>query len=265
MKAAVRFLPVALPVHWSREKRSAVAIALAVAGLVAFLWLMAIPLSWMPEPIGSNAEQFQRGAKTTVALTVVAGVFGIILGMLAALAKLSRFWPLRRIADFYVWAIRGTPLLVQVLFVFLALPALVPGLQLSDFNSAVLALAFNAGAYNAEAIRAGILAVHKGQAEAARSLGLSPFQTFRDVVFPQSFRIALPPLVNNVVALLKDSSLAYVIGVVELSNIGNRVQSATFQPIPVFITVACIYLILTTVMTQISGAVERQLDVERHP
>ena len=253
-----------LPAEWSREKRSAVSIAISVAGLFAFLWLVAIPLSWMPEPIGSNAEQFAEGAKTTVALTVVSGVIGIIFGVLAALAKLSRIIPLRWAANFYVWVIRGTPLLVQVLFVFLALPALVPGLQLSDFNSAVVALAFNAGAYNAEAIRAGILAVHKGQTEAARSLGLTPFMTFRDVVFPQAFRISLPPLVNNIVSLLKDSSLAYVIGVVELSNIGNRIQSATFQPIPVFITTATIYLILTTVLTQISGAIERQLDVERH-
>jgi len=253
-----------LPAEWSREKRSAVSIAISVAGLFAFLWLMAIPLSWMPEPIGSNAEQFAEGAKTTIMLTVVSGVMGIVFGMLAALAKLSRVIPLRLAADFYVWVIRGTPLLVQVLFVFLALPALVPGLQLSDFNSAVVALAFNVGAYNAEAIRAGILAVHKGQTEAARSLGLTPFMTFRDVIFPQAFRISLPPLVNNIVSLLKDSSLAYVIGVVELSNIGNRIQSATFQPIPVFITTATIYLLLTTVLTQISGAIERQLDVERH-
>ena len=260
MKAAISFLPV----EWSREKRSAVSIAIAVAGLFAFLWLMSIPLSWMPEPIGSNAAQFAEGAKTTIALTVVSGVFGIVFGVLAALAKLSKLLPLRWAANFYIWVIRGTPLLVQVLFVFLALPSLVPGLQLSDFNSAVVALAFNAGAYNAEAIRAGILAVHKGQTEAARSLGLTPFMTFRDVVFPQAFRISLPPLVNNIVSLLKDSSLAYVIGVVELSNIGNRIQSATFQPIPVFVTTATIYLILTTVLTQISGAIERQLDVERH-
>ncbi|MFC3109856.1 amino acid ABC transporter permease [Undibacterium arcticum] len=253
-----------LPTTWSRERRSAVTIAIAIAGLVAFLWLMMLPLSLMPEPIGSAAAQFAEGARVTVALTAVAGVIGILLGVFAALAKLSKFPPLRWAANFYVWAIRGTPLLVQVLFVFLALPSLVPGLQLSDFNSAVVALAFNAGAYNAEAIRAGILAINKGQTEAARSLGLTPFMTFRDVIFPQSFRIALPPLVNNFVSLLKDSSLAYVIGVVELSNIGNRIQSVTFQPIPVFITTATIYLILTSVMTQISGAIERQLDVERH-
>ena len=253
-----------LPAHWSREKRSAVAIAVAVASLLAFLWLMAIPLSWAPDPIGPAAQQFAEGARVTVQLTVGAGVIGIALGVLIALAKLSRWWPLRLLASFYIWVIRGTPLLVQVLFMYMALPSLVPGLQLSDFNSALVALAINAGAYNAESIRAGIMAVHRGQAEAARSLGLSPFQTFRDVIFPQSIRIALPPLVNNIVSLLKDSSLAYVIGVVELSNIGNRIQSVTFQPVPVFITVACIYLILTTVMTQISGAIERQLDVERH-
>lgn len=217
-----------------------------------------------PEPIGPAAEQFAEGAKVTVGLTIVAGLFGIMFGVLAALAKLSKLPPLRWFANFYIWVIRGTPLLVQVLFVFLALPVLVPGLQLSDFNSAVVALAVNAGAYNAEAIRAGILAVHRGQTEAARSLGLTPFMTFRDIVFPQAFRISLPPLVNNIVALLKDSSLAYTIGVVELTNIGNRVQAATFQPVPSLTTVAIIYLLLTTVLTQISGAVERQLDVERH-
>lgn len=254
MKAATSFLPA----HWSRERRSAVSIALAVTGLVLFLWLMAIPLSWMPEPIGPAATQFAEGAKVTIELTIISGIAGIVLGVLAALSKLSRFALLRAVANFYIWVIRGTPLLVQVLFVF-SLP-----LNLSDFNSAVVALAFNAGAYNAEAIRAGLLAVHKGQTEAARSLGLTPFMTFRDVVFPQAFRVALPPLVNNIVSLLKDSSLAYVIGVVELSNIGNRIQAATFQPIPVFTTTAVIYLILTTVLTQISGAIERQLDVERH-
>ena len=106
-------------------------------------------------------------------------------------------------------------------------------------------------AYNAESIRAGLLAVPRGQTEAARSLGLSNWYTFRDVVFPQAFKIALPPLVNNFIALLKDSSLAYAIGVVELTNVANRIQSATFQPIPPLVTAAVIYLLLTTVLTQI--------------
>jgi polar amino acid transport system permease protein len=227
------------------------------------MWAVAKPLSLLPEPIGPVADEFAKGTRVTVWLTLVSGLAGVAIGVLAAVAKLAPFPPIRWAADLYVWAVRGTPLLVQVLFVFFALPALVPSLQLSDFNSAALALGVNVGAYNAEAIRAGILAVPKGQAEAARSLGLSPLQTFRDVVFPQAFKVALPPLVNNVVALLKDSSLAYVIGVVELSNVGNRVQAATFEPVPVLTVTATIYLVLTTVLTQISGAIEQRLDVEQ--
>jgi polar amino acid transport system permease protein len=197
-----------------------------------------------------------------VELTLISGLAGIAVGIVAAVAKLSPLAPVRWAADLYVWVMRGTPLLVQVLFVFFALPEVVP-VQLSDFSSAALALTLNVGAYNAECIRAGILAVPRGQTEAARSLGLSPLQSFRDVVFPQAFKIALPPLVNNVVALLKDSSLAYVIGVAELSNIGNRVKTATFQPVPVFLVTAAIYLVLTTVLTQISNAIEARLDVEQ--
>ncbi len=237
---------------------------MAAAGvvLVLMLWLMAIPMSWAPEPIGNNAQYFAEGTRVTVELTAVAAVAGVLIGVLAALGKTSRFPPLRWVAGVYIWIIRGTPLLVQVLFVYFALPVLIPALQLSDFASACVALSLNVGAYNAEAIRAGLLAVPKGQVEAARSLGLSPWFTFIDVTFPQAFKISLPPLVNNIVALLKDSSLAYAIGVVELTNVGNRIQAATFQPLPILLTSATIYLLLTTVLTQISNAVERRFDVE---
>ena len=237
---------------------------MAAAGvvLVLLLWLLAIPLSLAPEPIGNNAQYFAEGTRVTVQLTLVAGVFGVLIGVLAALGKTSKVAVFRWVAGTYIWVIRGTPLLVQVLFVYFALPALIPALKLGDFASACLALSFNAGAYNAEAIRAGLLAVPKGQVEAARSLGLSPWFTFIDVTFPQAFKISLPPLVNNIVALLKDSSLAYAIGVVELTNVGNRIQAATFQPLPILLTTATIYLLLTTVMTQVSDAVERRFDVE---
>ena len=250
------------PAHWSRQGRSSATMAAAAAAMLLLLWLIAIPLSWAPEPIGNNAQYFAEGTRVTVELTVIAGLAGIVLGVLAALGKTSRVPPLRWIAGLYIWVIRGTPLLVQVLFVFFALPSLIPFLQLSDFTSACVALALNVGAYNAEAIRSGLLAVPKGQIEASRSLGLSRWYTFIDVTFPQAFKIALPPLVNNIVALLKDSSLAYAIGVVELTNIGNRIQAATFQPLPILATTATIYLVLTTVLTQISNAVERRFDVE---
>jgi polar amino acid transport system permease protein len=251
------------PRAWTRERRSSATIALAAVLLVGILWSMGKVLSLAPEPIGGAAQQFADGSLVTLELTLISGLLGVVFGLLAALAKMSRLAPLRWAAAFYIWSVRGTPLLVQIFFTFFALPELVPGLQLSDFNSAVAALAINVGAYNAEAIRAGIQAVPRGQTEAARSLGLTALQTFASVVAPQGFKISLPPLVNNVVALLKDTSLAYGIGVVELSNVGNRLQAATFLPVPILVTTALIYLVLTTVLTQVSGAIEARLDVEQ--
>lgn len=250
------------PAGWNRKQRSSATMVTSAVVLVLLLWVLAIPLSFAPEPIGNNAQAFAEGTRVTVQLTIISGLTGILLGIIAALGKLSALPPLRWIASFYIWAIRGTPLLVQILFVFFALPTVVPFLQMSDFTSACVALAFNVGAYNAEAIRSGLLAVPKGQIEAARSLGMNRWYTFIDVTFPQAFKIALPPLVNNIVSLLKDSSLAYAIGVVELTNVGNRIQAATFQPLPILLTTALIYLLFTTVLTQISNAVERRFDVE---
>ncbi|MEK8025496.1 MAG: hypothetical protein RLY78_3137 [Pseudomonadota bacterium] len=250
------------PAGWNRQQRSSATMALAVVLMLAVLWWLPVPLAWAPAPIGEHAELFAEGTRVTVELTVVAGLVGIVLGLLAALGKLSRFGLLRALCGFYIWVMRGTPLLVQVLFVYFALPELVPGLSLSEFSAAVVALALNVGAYNAEAIRAGLLAVPRGQLEAATALGLSKWHTFIDVSFPQAFKIALPPLVNNIVALLKDSSLAFTIGVVELTNAGSQVKSTSFQAVPVFITTAILYLLLTTVMTLFSDAVERRYDIE---
>jgi polar amino acid transport system permease protein len=125
----------------------------------------------------------------------------------------------------------------------------------------VVALGLNAGAYNAEAIRAGLLAVPAARPSRPRP-GPAKTHVFLDVVFPQAFKISLPPLVSNFVALLKDSSLAYAIGVVELTNVGNRIQSATFQPVQTLTTVAITYLILTTLVTQVTHAIEYRFDVE---
>ena len=250
------------PQSWNRQQRSSATMITAAVAMAAVLWLMAIPLSWAPEPIGNNAEFFAEGTLVTVELTIVSGLVGLLLGVLAALGKTSRVTPLRWVASAYVWAIRGTPLLQQILFVYFALPVIVPSLKMSDFTSACVALAVNVGAYNAEAIRAGLLAVPKGQIEAARSLGMNRWFTFIDISFPQAFKIALPPLVNNIVALFKDSSLAYAISVVELTNVSNRIQAATFQPVATLTTAAAIYLLMTTLLTQISNAVERRFDIE---
>ncbi|MCX9155953.1 amino acid ABC transporter permease [Niveibacterium sp. 24ML] len=243
------------------KDRDALVLVGSVLSLGVVLWLMSAPLAHLPAPIGPAAQQFSEGARVTIQLTLVSAVFGLLLGVLGALGKLSAVAPVRWLADLFVWVIRGTPLLLQILFFYLALPAVLPGVQLSEFWTAVVALSLNVGAYNAEVIRAGINAVPSGQVEAARSLGLSRFNTFRDITFPQAVRISLPPLANNLVALLKDSSLAYAIGVVELSMVSSRVQAESFQPVPVFLTVAAIYLVLTTTFTQFAGALERKLAV----
>lgn len=231
-------------------------------GLLAFLWGLAVPLSAAPDPIGPAAEQFAEGARITVWLTIIAGSAGILLGILGGMGKLSKFVPLKWLCDFYVWLIRGTPLLLQILFVWLVVPSVVPeGVELSDFACAAIALSLNIGAYNTECVRAGILAVPHGQIEAARALGLSPFETFMDIILPQSMRVALPALANNLASLVKDSSLAYAISVVELTMVGYRVQAESYQPIPVFITIATIYLILTTAFTNLTAALEAKLEV----
>ena len=234
----------------------------AMIGLLLFLWGLAIPLALAPDPIGPAAEQFAEGARITVLLTLIAGSIGVVLGVMAGIGKLSRFLPLRWLCEFYVWLIRGTPLLLQIMFVWLALPTLMPaGVELSDFACAAIALSLNVGAYNTECVRAGILAVPHGQVEAAKALGLNSLQTFFDVVLPQSFRVALPALANNLASLVKDSSLAYAISVVELTMAGYRVQAESYQPIPVFLTTAAVYLILTTAFTTLTAALEARLEV----
>ena len=250
------------PQTWSRQQRSNATLVAALVLMVLALSLLGQVLSFLPEPIGSNAQAFSDGARTTLWLTLVSGAVGLVLGTVAALARTARWVAVRWVASFYIWAIRGTPLLVQILFVYFALPVLVPGLNLPDFAAAVVALGLNVGAYNAEALRAGLLAVPRGQTEAAKALGLGRTHVFLDVVFPQAFKISLPPLVSNFVALLKDSSLAYAIGVVELTNVGNRIQSATFQPVETLVTVGITYLVLTTLVTQVTAAIEYRFDVE---
>ena len=251
------------PATWSRPARSNATLAVTAVLLVVVLWALGEVLSMLPEPIGNNADQFAQGARMTLWLTLISGAIGVVLGLATALARTSANLLLQAIARFYIWLIRGTPLLVQILFVYFALPVLVPAFVLPEFAAAVIALSVNCGAYNAEVIRGALLAVPQGQRDAAVALGMGPWSVMRCVVLPQAARVALPPLAGNVVALLKDSSLAFAIGVVELTNVGNRVQAVTFQPVATLATTACIYLLLTTLLTQFSGALEHRLERDR--
>jgi His/Glu/Gln/Arg/opine family amino acid ABC transporter permease subunit len=194
------------------------------------------------------------GAWWTLRLTLLALLFGIPLGLLVALGRLSHFPPMAWAAGFYVEAIRGTPLLVQIFFVYYVLPAV--GVSLPEFPAALVALSVNAGAYIAEIFRAGIQSIDVGQMEAARSLGMTYPQSMRLVILPQAVRRVLPPLTNEGIALLKDSSLVSVMGMSELTRRGQELTSTYAAPMTVWPIVALLYLLMTLPLTRLAQYLE---------
>lgn len=201
-----------------------------------------------------------KGTQLTLALTLLASVFGLILGAVAALGRMSGSRVLRAVAGAYIEIFRGTPLLVQLFFLFFALPQLVPQARLSPFNTAVLGLSLFAGAYAAEILRSSLNPVQRGQAEAARALGLRPAQTLWLVLTPQAARTAVPALGNQFIGLLKDSSLASVITVTELLLTTRGLVSVTYQPVPLYLAVGLIYFVLSNVAAQGFRALEGRLN-----
>lgn len=200
-----------------------------------------------------------RGAQLTLSLTVLASVFGLALGLIAGLGRMSRLAPVRLLAGAYIETFRGTPLLVQLFFLFFALPQ-ITGVSLPAFNTAVLGLSLFAGAYAAEIIRGSLNAVDRGQSEAARALGLKPSQVLRLVLIPQAARTAVPALGNQFIGLLKDSSLASVITVSELLLTTRGLVSITYQPVPLYLAVALIYFLLSNVAARLFALLERRLN-----
>ncbi|BDP43441.1 amino acid ABC transporter permease (plasmid) [Deinococcus aetherius] len=201
-----------------------------------------------------------RGTQITLSLTLLASVFGLALGFVGALGRTSRVWPLRALAGVYIEIFRGTPLLVQLFFLFFALPQIVPQLRLSPFNTAVLGLSLFTGAYAAEIIRGSLNAVDRGQTEAARALGLKPLQVLRLVLVPQAARVAVPALGNQFIGLLKDSSLASVITVTELLLTTRGLVSVTYQPVPLYLAIGLIYFLLSNVAARLFRRLESRLN-----
>jgi len=198
-----------------------------------------------------------KGALLTLQISVVSLAAGLAFGLLAALSSLSHSrlwqWPARA----YVWLIRSTPLLVQLFIICFGLPQF--GIDLSPFWSGVLGLALNTGAYNAETIRAGILAVPRGQTEAARSLGMSSGRTMRRIILPQALRLIIPPLGNNFVILIKDTSLVSTITLVELTLTAQRLIGSTYKPFEMYLMAALLYALLTSGATLLLGRFEQRL------
>ncbi|MCL6517813.1 amino acid ABC transporter permease [Alicyclobacillus sp.] len=201
---------------------------------------------------------FAKGAVLTVEVTLCGLLLGLVLGVMVALMNISTVRVLRAIGRLYTWAIRGTPLLVQIFIIYAGLPQV--GIQLTAFVSGTLALGINSGAYIAEIVRAGILSIDPGQMEAAESLGMTYGLAMRRIIFPQAYRRLLPPIVNEFVALLKDSSLISVMALTELMRVGQQVSSSTLMPMQTYIVVALFYLLMTTVIVFISSRIERRLE-----
>ena len=170
--------------------------------------------------ITSNLQLLLYGAWMTIKITAVAVSCGFIIGLIVSLARMSNFILIRLIAKCYVDIIRGTPMLVQIFMIYFALPQII-GMRIDPYVAAVAACSINSGAYVSEIFRAGIQSVDKGQMEAGRSLGLTWWQTMRHIIIPQAFKASIPPLGNEFIAMLKDSSLVSVIGFEELMRRGQ--------------------------------------------
>lgn len=200
-----------------------------------------------------------KGSVMTVELTVITLIMGTILGILLALLKLSKSVVLRVLSSFYTWIFRGTPLLLQLFFFYYGLPFI--GIKLTPFEAAMIGLSLNCSAYMAEIIRGGIQSIDKGQFEAAKALGFSYSETMRKIILPQTFKLIIPPVGNEFIAMLKDTSLVSTIAMVELMRSAQQMYATTFKPIEVFLTAGVLYLLMTTIFTGVFSVFEKKLSV----
>ena len=190
-------------------------------------------------------------------MTLCSFALSLVIGLLLALVQIAKVPVLRQFSRFYIWVFRGTPLIVQLFIIFFGLPNI--GIVLDAFPAAVIGFGMNLGAYNAEVFRSAISAVPVGQTEAAYMIGLSYRQTMTRVVLPQSFPIAFPNLFNNLISLLKDTSLAASITVVELFTVTQQIAARTYEPFALYIEAAVIYLAFSTALTFLQRYLEGKL------
>lgn len=200
-----------------------------------------------------------EGSLLTIELTIVSVFFGMIFGLFLALGRLSKDKLLDRLSWLYIWLFRGTPLLMQIYFIYYALPLFSP-IKVDRYSGAFIALSLNSAAYLAEIIRAAIQSIDKGQMEASKALGMSYGQAMRRVIVPQSYRRLIPPVGNEFIALLKDSSLVSIIALTELMRTTSQI-SITESTAVVYIPSAILYLAMTTVFTVIFEKLEKKYSV----
>lgn len=210
--------------------------------------------------VRSLVRSFFPCAAITLELTVIAIFIGVVLGLLLALGKLSKFKIINLICGFYIWLFRGTPLMLQIMFTYFGLPIIIKGLDTGMFFSGFIALGLNSAAYLAEIIRAAIQSIDKGQMEAARALGMSYAQAMRRIIIPQSYRRLIPPVGNEFISLLKDTSLVSSIGLTELMRQSVITSNSTGNA-AYYLPAIIFYLAMTTVLTYIFGKLEKKYSV----
>ena len=211
---------------------------------------------WLRLMADSLPTLLWAGLIFTIPLTLLSFVLGLSLGLATAVARLFAPAPVAAIFRFYVWVIRGTPLLVQLFVIFYGLPSL--GILLDAFPAALIGFTLNVGAYSSEIVRAAISSVPRGQWEAAYSIGMSWSQAMRRTILPQATRVAVPPLSNTFISLVKDTSLAAAITVPELFQTAQRIVATTYEPLILYIEAALIYLALSSVLSTLQVRLERR-------
>ncbi len=204
---------------------------------------------------------YLKGMGVTIEVSLIAALIGAVLGIVLALMRLSNFkvlgvYPLQKISSWYVWLIRGTPLLLQVVLINYAVFGQI---RIDKVLVGIIACGLNSAAYVCEIIRGGILSVDKGQVEAGRSLGLSTGKTMRLIVLPQAFKIALPSICNEFIVLIKETSVLAYIAVTELTKAGDYIRSQTYSAFTPYIIVGILYLLTTSVLSKFLGKLERRL------
>jgi glutamine transport system permease protein len=201
-----------------------------------------------------------KGLQVTLYIFVIAIILGFLIGLVIALFRLAPVKILNWIAKVYVDAIRGTPFIVQLFFIYFGVNSL-QVISLNSTTAGIITVAINAGAYFAEIIRAGIQSIDKGQTEAARSIGFTGAQTMRYVVLPQAFRRMLPTITNQSIISLKDTSLLSVIGIADLTQQGQIQASATFEAFRIWLAVGIIYFIIIYLLTMLANFIERRIQL----
>ncbi|WP_238883162.1 amino acid ABC transporter permease [Clostridium sp. YIM B02551] len=202
------------------------------------------------------------GLLVTLKITIFSLIFASIIGLLVGLLNISSNKILKRIAVIYIDIMRGTPLIVLAFFIYFGIPSVLDGIRFEAVTAGIIALSLNAGAYMAEIFRAGILSVHKGQMEAARSLGLSYGKAMRKVILPQAIRTMIPSIINQFIISLKDTSILSVIGLRELTQSGQIIIASSFKSFQIWLIVGVMYFIVITAISIIAKRIERRLSYE---